>query len=167
MASILSRPRTASASQANEGVSPPRDMAQLLRSIVLSITGFGVLGTLAELLLIGHTGELIRWLPYGLLLLSAIGILWMFISPTARALRVFQVLMIVVALSSVIGVWEHLQSSMKYQQQDYPDQTGLTLVWEAAKNANALLAPGVLAQVGFLGLAFTFRHPNLVAKKRQ
>ena len=38
---------------------------------------------------------------------------------------------------------------------------GLELVWEALKGATPALAPGAMAQLGLVGLAFAYRHPLL------
>jgi hypothetical protein len=42
---------------------------------------------------------------------------------------------------------------------------GLELFWEAMKGATPSLAPGVMAQLGLLGLACTYRHPLLRARR--
>ena len=35
------------------------------------------------------------------------------------------------------------------------------LVWKALRGATPALAPGALAQLGLLGLLYTYRHPAL------
>ena len=55
--------------------------------------------------------------------------------------------MIVVTLSSLVGVYFHLQSNFASVLERTPDLTWTAQLWEAMQGRNPLLAPGVMAQV--------------------
>jgi hypothetical protein len=136
------------------------DTAQVLRRIVLAIIAFGAVGTVVELLLIGHYKELTQWPPLILLGLTAVGIILMVQKPNPTTLRYFRWLMVVVAASALAGIFFHLHGNVEFKQETNPDLTGLALYWKALKGGIPVLAPGMMAQMGLLGLAFTFKHPN-------
>jgi peptidoglycan/LPS O-acetylase OafA/YrhL len=137
------------------------DTAQVLRRVLLALAALGVIGTTIELILIGHYQEPVQWPPLIFLALTAVGIIVMTTKPTPRTLQLFRWLMVIVALSSLAGVYFHLHSNMEFTVETKPDLTGLALFWKAIQGGIPLLAPGVMAQVGLLGLAATFRHPAL------
>lgn len=136
------------------------DTAQTLRRIVLFIIAFGVVGTVTELILIGHYQAPNQWPPLVLLGLTALGIVAMFGNPGPRTLRMFRLLMVLVAVSSLVGVYFHLQGNIAFKLETNPSLTGLPLLWKAVTSGTPVLAPGIMAQVGLLGLAVTFKHPN-------
>jgi hypothetical protein len=135
-----------------------------LRRFALALAAIGAVGTLLELTLIKHYASKDQVIPYVLLGLSALGVIAVTVRPTALVLRVFQVVMVVTILGSGIGMLEHLKVNARNagaitDNDRFPTTPSAIL---AGVNGFApLLAPGVLAQVGLLGLAFTYRHPNL------
>jgi predicted membrane channel-forming protein YqfA (hemolysin III family) len=137
------------------------DTVQLLRRILLGLIALGIVGTVIELLLIGHYKELTQWPPLVLLGLSAVAVVIVTRKPTPRSLQWFRILMVVVALTSLLGVFFHLKGNIEFRLETNPELSGAALLWRAMQGGVPLLAPGVMAQVGLLGLAFTFRHPAL------
>ncbi len=142
-----------------------KDTARPLRRILLGIAAFGVLGTLVELVLIGHNQDAVQWLPFGLLGATGIGLVWVARASSPRALRAFRVLMAVVTLSSLLGLYFHLRGNIAFELETDPALAGFALLLKSVQGGTPVLAPGILAQVGLLGLAFTYRHPNLVAAR--
>jgi hypothetical protein len=138
------------------------DTARVLRRILLALAAFGVIGTLVELVLTGHYQELAQWPPLILLVLTGLGIIVITTKPTSRTLQFFRWLMVIVTLSSLVGIYFHLHGNMEFRAETNPDLTGFALFWKAIRGGIPLLAPGVMAQVGLLGLAATFRHPALL-----
>jgi hypothetical protein len=136
------------------------DTAQTLRRIVLLIIAFGVVGTLTELFLIGHYQAANQWPPLVLLGLTGIASIAMWQNPSRNVLRVFRWLMVVVVLSSLVGVYFHLRGNLDFKRETNPNLTGLPLLWKAVTSGTPVLAPGMMAQMGLLGLAVTFKHPN-------
>jgi hypothetical protein len=140
-----------------------KDTAQGVRRILLAIVAFGVAGTLVELIFIGHNQDAVQWLPFGLLGATGVGLVWVARSPSPRALHGFRALMAVVTLSSTLGLYFHLRGNMAFELESDPSLAGFALLLESVQGGTPILAPGILAQVGLLGLAFTYRHPNLIA----
>jgi predicted membrane channel-forming protein YqfA (hemolysin III family) len=138
--------------------------AQVLRRTLLGVISFGVIGTLTELFLMGHYKEATQWPPLILLALTAVGIVMMIINPTPRNVKLFRWLMVVVAVSSLVGIFFHLKGNIEFKLETKPDLAGLTLLWKSIRGGIPVLAPGMMAHVGLLGIAYTFRHPNMLQK---
>jgi hypothetical protein len=136
----------------------------------LAIFLFGAISTGVELLLLGHTESLWQWAPL-LLIVSSFAAL-IFHATTRRgrsrnigmSVRVFQVIMLLFILSSFAGIWQHYQAKTEFKLETNPDLGGIELLWEAITGAAVppVLAPGMMIQLGLLGLAYTYRHPALI-----
>ncbi len=140
--------------------------AQLLRRTVLAIIALSVVGTVTELLLMGHYKEITQWPPLILLALTAINIVVMIVKPSPRSVQLFRWLMVLVAVSSLAGIFFHLKGNIEFKLETKPDLAGLTLLWKALRGGVPVLAPGMMAQLGLLGLLYTFRHPNLEVQQQ-
>jgi len=132
-----------------------------IRRVILAILVFGMVGLAPELLLLDHLKSPSQLIPFGLLLLMAIGVAWVYFKPSPASLRLFQALMVVVALGGLLGMWEHVMGNLQYVREINPDLGGLPLLWKALRKGAPVLAPGVMVQLALLGLAYTFRHPIL------
>ncbi len=137
-----------------------------IRGILLAIFLLGALGTGAELYLIEHTEDRWQWIPLLLLALSLVAILVHAAFRRAATVRVFQLTMILFVISGFVGFWLHYQAKMEFKLETNPDLAGLELFWEAVKGAAVppVLAPGMMIQMGLLGLAWAYRHPALGSK---
>jgi hypothetical protein len=69
--------------------------------------------------------------------------------------------MIVFVLAGILGLVLHFKGNVEWALERHPDLGRMTLIWEALTGATPALAPGALAQVGLLGLAWSYRHPAL------
>jgi hypothetical protein len=141
-----------------------------LRRFALALAAIGVIGTLLELTLIKHYASKDQVIPYVLLGLAALGVIAVAVRPTTFVLRVFQVLMVVTVLGSGIGMLEHLKANARNAGAITDGErlpTTPSAILAGINGFAPLLAPGVLAQVGLLGLAFTYRHPNLQASSNR
>lgn len=133
--------------------------ARTLRAALLSLAALGVLITPFELLILGHIRNREQLIPFALLAMATAAIVLVLLRPNALTLRWFQVAMVLVTLGSLVGVFEHVKSNLLISVHLF-HLSGIAALWDAAVNGKApLLAPGILAQVGLLGLAYTFRHP--------
>ncbi|MGH9852485.1 MAG: hypothetical protein ACREBD_21830 [Blastocatellia bacterium] len=137
-----------------------------IRGILLAIFLLGALGAGAELLLLGHTEDYWQWIPLLLISLSLVAILIHTALRRAATVRIFQLTMILFVISGFVGVWLHYQAKMEFKLESNPDLAGLELFWEAVKGAAVppVLAPGMMIQMGLLGLAWAYRHPALGEK---
>jgi hypothetical protein len=60
-----------------------------------------------------------------------------------------------------LGVYLHVSGNVEFALERDPSLTGTGLLWKALRGATPALAPGALAQIGLLGLLYTYRHPAL------
>ena len=124
----------------------------------------GVVGTGAELLLLGHTEDLWQWVPLVLMAASLVMLGWRAVARGARSLRVFRGTMILLVLSGVVGLWLHYDGNAEFELEMYPDLQGFELFRESVTGATPTLAPGTMLELGLLGLLYTYRHPALAVR---
>jgi len=77
-------------------------------------------------------------------------------------LRVFQAIMLLFVLVGLLGIYLHLRGNLEFALERDPSLSGGRLIWKILRGATPALAPGALAQLGLLGLVYTYRHPALV-----
>lgn len=137
-------------------------MSDQARKILLGILVLGVIGIMAELLLLAHTEDANQWIPIVLgaaaIVLSAVVAL----RPSRGSIRLFQIVMLLMILSGGVGMYLHLHANMEFQTEMDATLKGFALFRKSivAKSPPAL-APGAMAQLGLIGLAFTYKHPKL------
>jgi len=141
-------------------------MSDTARRILLAILLLGVCGITAELLLLAHTEDLNQWIPIALAGLTVVLSGMVALRPTPASLRLFQLVMVLMILSGALGMYLHLSANMEFQLEMDSTLKGFALLRKSivAKSPPAL-APGAMAQLGLIGLAYTFKHPKLVAPK--
>ena len=132
-----------------------------LRQILLLLVLIGVAGLLAELLLLGHTESFNQWIPLIVLIVGTFSTLAVMFRPGYRSIRLFQWIMASFVMAGILGLYLHYRGNVEFALERYPDAAGLSLVWKALRGATPTLAPGALAQVGLVGLIYTYRHPAL------
>ncbi len=128
--------------------------------MILAILVLGVVGTAAELLLLSHDEGALQLIP---LVLMAVGLLvigWNLLSGTPSSLRAMRVSMLAFIMAGAVGVGLHYRGSAEFQTEVDPTLAGFALFKKVmTSKAPPALAPGVMAQLGLLGLAYTYRHP--------
>jgi hypothetical protein len=115
-----------------------------IRWAILAIVTLGTSGMCVELVLLEHYGDAEQMIPLGV---GAAGLLilgWVAVSPAVVALRTLQFVMLVFVGSGVIGATLHVQAEVEAPA----------------------LAPGLLVQLGMLGLLYTYQHPALNPRDR-
>jgi hypothetical protein len=136
-------------------------MTNAVRRFVLAILFLGMIGSLVELVLLDHDEDVNQWIPLVLLAASIVTFAWAAVRPSAGVIRGARVLMVFFLLAGLVGMWLHFQANLEFQTEMDPSASGLPL-WMKAIRAKAppALAPGVMIQLGLLGLVYTFRHPG-------
>jgi hypothetical protein len=134
-------------------------IAPSLRKIIAALFFFGAAGTLAELALLGHTESLVQFSPFIVIAAGSGAMVWALVRPGPAALRATQVTGAAIAIVGAAGMWYHYRANTEFELEMYPDLRGLDLAWESARGATPALAPGLMIQLGLLGMAFTYRHP--------
>ena len=133
-----------------------------LRRMLLVILVLEMLSITAELLLIGHVEDTWQWLPIVLMAAALVVVAWHALVARATPVRAFQVLMVLFIVSGVIGAAQHYRAKEAFQLEVNPSLAGAALFWEAMRSHSPpALAPGIMIQMGLLGLAYAHRHPAL------
>lgn len=136
----------------------------LLRRILLWLVLITAGGLLLELLLLEHFDDPWQWVPLVILAVVLLVLPAVFRHPVPRSLRVFRALMVLCLAAGGLGVVLHLKGNVEWELEQSPELGGLALFWEAIRGATPALAPGAMAQLGLVGLLFTYRHPALRAR---
>lgn len=134
----------------------------IIRRMLLVIFLLGALGTGAELWLLGHTEDRWQWVPLLLIATSLLVLLGHAAVRRAATLRVFQLVMILFLISGGVGIVLHYQGKVEFKREVNPELRGWELFWEAIKGAAVppVLAPGIMVQLGLIGLAYAYRRPK-------
>ena len=137
-------------------------MTDTARRLLLAILLLGVLGIVAELLLLDHIEDATQWIPIGLGAATLLLSLVVTVRPTSASIRLFQLVMVLMIISGGVGMYLHLAANMEFQLEMDPALAGFALFKKSiVAKAPPALAPGAMAQLGLIGLAYTFRHPAM------
>lgn len=135
-----------------------------LRAFLLVTFVLAILGVAAELLLTEHFEDVWQVVPLGLFALSLLVLGWYGVRRSRASVRAFQGVMLVFALSGVVGFWLHVDGNVEFEREMKPSIGGAELLREALMGATPALAPGTMILLAAVGLAFTYRHPALVGR---
>jgi len=143
-------------------VPPVADPYPVLRRYLLALLAFGLVGTGTELLLMGHYEDPWQLVPLGLVAVALVVIAAHAMGGSARSVHVLRAVMGLLMLGAAAGIVLHYRGNLEFQI----DMDPTASQWELFKKvvrakAPPALAPGVLAQMGLLGLIYTYRHPAL------
>jgi uncharacterized membrane protein len=133
------------------------DRIELLRRWILGVLVLGLLGTVTELLLLEHYEQPLQFVPL-VLIVAAVGVLiWEFRQHDTASRRAVQIVMALFVLAGFVGFVAHFYGSAEYQLELNPEMS----IWELMEKvlrakAPPLLAPGMMLQLGLLGLAYMF-----------
>jgi len=128
-----------------------------LRLWIVGVIALGLIGTMTELLLLEHDEQALQFVPLVLMVLGALMLVWHIIRKDTASLRALQIVMGLFVLSGFAGMAAHFNGSAEYQLELNPDLD----MWELLDKivhakAPPLLAPGMMIQMGLLGLAYAF-----------
>ena len=128
-----------------------------LRLWVLGVLVLGLVGTVTELTLLEHYEQPLQFVPLVLIGLGVVVLVWHYAARNTASLRALQIVMALFVLSGFAGMAAHFNGSMEYQLELNPDMSNWELL-EKILHAKAppLLAPGMMLQMGLLGLAYAF-----------
>jgi NAD/NADP transhydrogenase beta subunit len=141
-------------------------MSDTARRLLLAILLLGVFGIIAELLLLAHTEDATQWIPIALAAATVVLSAVVALRPSAGSIRVFQMVMLLMIVSGAVGMYLHLRANMEFQLEMDATLSGFALFRKSiVAKAPPALAPGAMTQLGLIGLAYTFRHPALGARR--
>ncbi len=140
--------------------------AERLRIFLSAILVFGLIGSGTELLLLRHHEDINQAIPLGLVAAALLALAWHALAASRASVRTLQGVMLLFVLAGFVGVGLHFQSTLEFQREIDPSLSGVQLVMKALRaKAPPALAPGVMIQLGLIGLAFAYRHPALDASR--
>jgi hypothetical protein len=117
-----------------------------------------------DLLLIRHYEDSNQLIPLTVAAVGLLVMMWVAARPNVAALRVMQLVMLCFIGTGIIGVTLHFQANAEFQREVDPAITTRDLIWKVVEaTAPPALSPGVLVQLGLLGLVYTYKHPALGA----
>lgn len=134
-------------------------MHATLRQLLLFLLLIGIVGLQVELALLRHAESFTQWIPHVALFIGLVITVAVYFRPRPATLKAFQLVMLAFLLVGVLGVFLHLKGNVEFALERNPSLSGASLLWKALRGATPALAPGALAQLGLIGLLFTYRHP--------
>jgi hypothetical protein len=133
------------------------DPIELLRGLVLAVLVIGLLGTVTELVLLEHYEQVLQLVPVVLIAAALVAIAWQLIARTAASLRAIAIIMILFVLAGFAGVVAHFHGSAEFQLDLNPAMTSWELLEKVMRaKAPPLLAPGMMLQMGLLGVIYVY-----------
>jgi hypothetical protein len=133
---------------------------QRLRRLMLLLAAIGLTGLVVELAAIGHYEEPWQVAPLVVVGASLAAMLGHVLRPGAIGVVILRAAMALVVLVGLTGVLMHYQGTVEFQLEVSPDLSGWPLLMKALHaKSPPVLAPGAMAQLGLLGLVYTYRHP--------
>jgi hypothetical protein len=128
-----------------------------IRRWLFWILVLGLVGTATELLLLEHYEEPWQVVPLFLITCAISALGWHRRRRDARSLRTFQVLMVLFLVAGFLGVALHFSGAAEFQREIDPAIGAWDLVKKVMRaKAPPVLAPGVMLQLGLIGLAYTY-----------
>jgi hypothetical protein len=135
-----------------------------LRQFLIIISAGVFVMTVTELFFLSHWSETIQFLPFALSGLGLITLFMAYFRPSRSTLVLLRWAMIVIAVCSLIGFYEHMANNLAFQMEIQPNATTFEYLWAMLEGANPVLAPGILTLGAVIGLAATYQHQVLEAK---
>jgi len=142
--------------------SPGANRLELLRRWILIILVLGLLGTVTELVLLEHYEQPLQFVPLVLIVAAVVVLWWEVRRHDVASRRAIQIVMALFVLAGFLGFAAHFRGSAEYQLELNPDMSNWELLEKILRaKAPPLLAPGMMLQLGLLGLAYVFSDSKL------
>ena len=140
---------------------PVTASTERIRALLLLLVLVGAVGLMLELLLLEHYESPWQWAPLVVLTATMATGIAAWRAPGPRALGAFRAVMMVCLVAGFVGLILHFKGNLEFALERDPSLAGLALIWKCLRGATPALAPGAMAQLGLLGLVYTYRHPAL------
>jgi predicted membrane channel-forming protein YqfA (hemolysin III family) len=133
------------------------DPVELLRGLILAVLAIGLLGTVTELVLLEHYEQVLQLVPVVLIAAALVAVAWQVFARDAASLRVLEIVMYLFVLAGFAGVVAHFHGSAEFQLDLNPSMSSWELLEKVMRaKAPPLLAPGMMLQMGLLGLIYVY-----------
>ena len=137
------------------------DILVRLRRFLLALSILLLGGTVVELSLVKHWGDVVQLIPFVLCGLGVIAALVVLLRPRRATVLGLRVCIGLVVCGSIFGIYEHFANNVAFQREIKPNAPTRDVLVNAVAGGNPLLAPGTLAVAAVLALAATYYHPAL------
>jgi hypothetical protein len=128
-----------------------------LRRWILGVLVLGLLGTVTELILLEHYERPLQLVPLVLIVLALVTLAWNVTQESPGSRRSLVVVMILFVLAGFAGAVAHFIGSAEFQLELDPSMSTWDLLVKVMRaKAPPVLAPGMMLQLGLLGLAYVF-----------
>ena len=134
------------------------DLNGQLRRTMLLLAGAVFLATPLELVFAKHYDEPAQFIPFVLALLGLVVILRVLRRPDARTIQALRWVMGLEIAGSLVGMALHLSGNWEFIHEVQANASTSQMIWKTLTGAAPLLAPGILALAGMLGLTATYRY---------
>ena len=132
----------------------------VIRRVLLAILMLGMLGTGVELVLLEHYESASQFIPLVLLAMGLVVVVWHAGTGSRSSARGLRITMVLFLVAGIVGVALHYRGSLEFQMELDAAQHGWPLFMNVMRaKAPPALAPGVMAHLGLIGIAWDFRHP--------
>jgi len=138
-------------------------LAQLRQFLLIISAGVFVM-TVSELFFLEHWNVTIQFLPFALCALGLTASTLAYFRPSRGTIRFAQWSMIIIAICSAIGFYQHMAGNFTFWLDIEPSATTWELIEATFKGGIPILAPGILTLGGVIGAAATYKHPSLKTK---
>jgi hypothetical protein len=123
---------------------------------LLAVLAFGLIGTLVELLLLEHYEDGWQIVPLVLIACAVGGVAWHEVRPSGRTAVVLQAIMGLFVVAGLAGVAFHFQGAAEFQLEIDQSQPPWDVLVKAMRaKAPPVLAPGLMIQLGLIGLLYS------------
>jgi hypothetical protein len=134
----------------------------MIRRLLLMLLIAGVVVTGTDLMLIDHHEDVWQSIPLILIGVALAAIGWHLVARDAASLRALQAAMVLFVFAGGMGIVLHYRGNMAFQLEMDPTQDRWTLFNKVIRaTAPPAAAPAAMAQLGFIGLIYAYRHPAI------
>lgn len=126
------------------------------RRAILLILVLAMVGIFIELLLVEHFEDAWQFVPLCLLVLGLGVVAWHTLAPSRVSRRTHDVLMVAFIIAGILGFYFHYRGNAEFELEQNPNVDPWVLFREAMMGGTPALAPGVMIQIGLLGLLYAF-----------
>jgi NO-binding membrane sensor protein with MHYT domain len=132
-------------------------LLEQLRRWILAVLVLGLLGTVTELVLLEHYEKPLQLVPVVLIAIAIAVVAWQALRQDRTSRQAFVIVMALFVLAGFGGFVAHFVGSAEFQLELDPSMSTWDLVEKVLRaKAPPLLAPGMMLQLGLLGLAYVY-----------
>jgi len=131
-----------------------------LRRLLLLLLCLGLAGSATELVLLKHYEDGWMLVPFVAIALALAAAAWRLVRPGPGSVLGLRLAMVPLIVGGGLGVLLHYNGGLEFQADMDPTLSHWQLFWKVVHmQAPPALAPGLLVQLGLLGLISTYHDP--------